>query len=134
MSIDTKLLVEINDEFEALSQMEVGGETYRTTVNGLAMLLDRAIEIDKNEEDRREREEAHREEQALKRQEYELKQLQLQEEKRDHLIKNCLTAAGIIIPTVVTIWGTIVSMRFEKEDTITTVAGRSFFSRLFPRK
>lgn len=127
MSIDTKLLVEINDEFEALSQMEVGSETYKTTVNGLAVLLDRAIEIDKNEEDRVERVKAQEKE-------YELKQLQLQEEKRDHLIKNCLTAAGIIIPTVVTIWGTIVSMRFEKEDTITTVAGRSFFSRLFPRK
>lgn len=127
MSIDTKLIVEINDEFEALSQMEVGSETYKTTVNGLAVLLDRAIEIDKNEEDRVERVKAQEKE-------YELKQLQLQEEKRDHLIKNCLTAAGIIIPTVVTIWGTIVSMRFEKEDTITTVAGRSFFSRLFPRK
>lgn len=127
MSIDTKLLVEIDEEFEALSKIDVGSDTYRTTVNGLAMLLDRAIEIDKIEEDRAERV-------AAQQKEHELKQLQLQEEKRDHLIKNCLTAAGIIIPTVVTIWGTIVSMRFEKEDTITTVAGRSFFSRLFPRK
>ena len=127
MSIDTKLLVEIDDEFEALSQIEVGSETYKTTVDGLTKLLDRAIEIDKIEEEKAERA-------ALQEKEAEFKERQFQEEKRDRLIKNCLTAAGIVVPTVVTIWGTIVSMRFEKEDTITSTAGRSFFSRLFPRK
>ena len=127
MSIDTKLLVEIDDEFEALSQIEVGRETYKTTVDGLTKLLDRAIEIDKIEEEKAERA-------ALQEKEAEFKERQFQEEKRDRLIKNCLTAAGIVVPTVVTIWGTIVSMRFEKEDTITSTAGRSFFSRLFPRK
>ena len=127
MSMETKLYVEIDDEFEALSKMEVGTETYRTTVEGLTKLIDRAIEIDKLEVERDERIKTQQKEE-------EFKLAQMEEEKKDRLIRNCLTAAGIVIPTVVTIWGTVKSFEFEKEGTITTIMGRGFIQKLLPKK
>ena len=127
MNIETKLYVEIDNEFEALSQMEVGTEAYRTTVEGLTKLMDRAIEIDKLEVERDERIKTQKKEE-------EFKLAQMEEEKKDRLIRNCLTAAGIFIPTVVTIWGTVKSFEFEKEGTITTIMGRGFIQKLLPKK
>ncbi len=127
MSMETKLLVEIDDEFEALSQIEVGTETYKTAVDGLTKLLDRAIEIDKLDIERQDRIEAQKREEQFK-------LTQMEEEKKDRVIRNCLTAAGIVIPTVVTIWGTVKSFEFEKEGTITTIMGRGFIQKLLPKK
>ena len=47
MKIETLLHEEIQDEFKNLKEMELGTEEYKTTVDGLAKLVDRAIEIDK---------------------------------------------------------------------------------------
>lgn len=116
MSIPTKLEIEIDDELEALAGMKKGSEEYKATVDGLGKLLDRAIEIERLENEQ--------EEKAIVR----------KEEKNDRLIKNCLTAAGILIPTMVTIWGTVVSLNFEKEGTITTGIGRGFINKLLPKK
>lgn len=116
MSIPTKLEIEIDDELEALARMEKGTEEYKVTVDGLGKLLDRAIEIERFENEQKEKDTVRK------------------EEKNDRIIKNCLTAAGILIPTVVTVWGTIVSLNFEKEGTITTGIGRGFINKLLPKK
>jgi hypothetical protein len=65
---------------------------------------------------------------------YELKQQQMEEDRKDRKIKNLLTAAGIVIPTGVTIWGTFKSFKFEQEGTITTIMGRGFINKLLPKK
>jgi hypothetical protein len=57
-----------------------------------------------------------------------------EEEKKDRLIKNIISAAGIVLPLVVTIWGTKVSLEFEKEGTFTTIMGRGFINKLLPKK
>ena len=59
---------------------------------------------------------------------------QMEEEKKDRWIKNGLAAAGIIIPTLVTIWGTVKSIKFEETGTITTIMGRGFINKLLPKK
>lgn len=134
MSIETNLNVEIEAEFEALSGIEVGTEAYKTTVDGLTKLLDRAIEIDKHEVEREEKAESRRLEEEHRRKDEEFKLAQMADEKQDRLIRNCLTAAGIVIPTIVTIWGTVKSIEFEKEGTITTIMGRGFVQKLLPKK
>lgn len=116
MNVETLLHEEIVRELETLKEMEVGSEAYRTTVDGLTKLTDRTIEIDKLNVEHDERINAQH------------------EENRDRLVKNCITVANIALATAVTIWGTIVSINFEKEGTITTTAGRNFFGKLFPRK
>ena len=51
MEIETLLKEEIVDEFSRLSKIEVGTDEYKTTVEGLTKLMDRAIEINKFHED-----------------------------------------------------------------------------------
>lgn len=66
--------------------------------------------------------------------EKELKAKQMDDERKDRWVKNSITAAGIAIPSIITIWGTLKSLKFEETGTITTMAGRSFINRLFPKK
>lgn len=127
MSIEAHLVTEIESEFTALSGIEVGSEAYKTTVDGVTKLLDRMIEIDKLEFERDKKAESDKKEEEFRR-------MQMEEEKKDRLIRNCLSAAGIVIPTIVTIWGTVKSIEFEKEGTITTIMGRGFIQKLLPKK
>lgn len=127
MSIKTLLEKEINDEFEELGKTAIGSEEYKTTVDGLSKLMDRAIELEKFEAERKDRID-HQE------REMDLKQQQAADEKKDRKVKNWLTAAGIIIPSGLTIWGTIKSIKFEQEGTITTIMGRGFINKLLPKK
>jgi hypothetical protein len=127
MSIKTLLEKEINDEFEELGKTAVGSDEYKATVDGLAKLMDRAIELEKFEAERKDRID-HQD------REMDLKQQQADDEKKDRKIKNWLAAAGIVIPTGVTIWGTIKSIKFEQEGTITTIMGRGFINKLLPKK
>lgn len=123
MSIQTLLNEEIKNEFEDLKKMELGSETYKTTVDGLTKLVDRAIELEKIDVEQNEA--------------YENRQVELskiEDDRKDRWIRNILTGAGIVIPTAVTVWGTIKSINFEKEGTITTIMGRGFIQKLLPKK
>ena len=116
MNIETLLNEELKSEFEVLKELEAGTEDYKVTVDGITKLMDRAIEIEKLNIEQDEKAE------------------QMKEDKKDRLIKNIMTAAGLIIPTIVTIWGTKASFKFEQEGTITTIMGRGFISKLLPKK
>ena len=124
MSIKTQLEDEIRDEFEALRKIEVGSDTYRTTVEGLTKLVDRKIEMDKVEVDARER--------VIKRNDdNEFKEMQLADDRKDRAIKNGLTLATLVITTGTTIWGILKSLKIEFKDNemITSTAyekGHSF--------
>lgn len=127
MGIKTMLRDEIQSEFGELRKLEVGTEQYDTAVNGLTKLIDRTIELDKLESEN----EAKIEDREI---ETELKLKQMEEERKDRLIKNCVTAAGIVIPSVITVWGTIKSLKFEQDGTVTTMIGRGFINKLLPKK
>ena len=127
MTVKSLLRDEIRDEIETLSKMEVGTEGYEKTVNGLTKLMDRAIEMDKLENEQEEKEKNREIETELKAQ-------QLEDEKKDRKVRNAISIAGIIIPTLVTIWGTKASFKFEQEGTVTTIMGRGFINKLLPKK
>jgi hypothetical protein len=59
---------------------------------------------------------------------------QLEDDNKDKIIRNGIAIAGIVIPVLVTIWGTKKSFEFEKEGTITTIMGRGFINKLLPKK
>lgn len=124
---EKKLYDEINAEFEDLSKMALGTEEYKVTVDGLTKLMDRAIDIRKFDVESAERIENQKMDNCLK-------QRQMDEERKDRLIKNGISIAGITIPALITIWGTVKSMEFEKEGTITTIIGRGFINKLLPKK
>lgn len=127
MSIETLLYDEIETEFEKLRTMEHGTEQYKVTVDGLTKLMDRAIEIEKFDNDCKEKVLTRQSEETSKTQ-------QLKEDKKDRLIKNIISGAGIVLPLLVTIWGTKVSLKFEEEGTFTTIMGRGFINKLLPKK
>lgn len=124
---EKKLYDEINAEFEDLSKMALGTEEYKVTVDGLTKLMDRAIDMKKFDTEYAERIENQKMDNSLK-------QRQMNEERKDRLIKNGISIAGIVIPSLITIWGTVKSMEFEKEGTITTIIGRGFINKLIPKK
>ena len=118
---------EIEDEFNCLKDLEVGTEQYKVTVDGLVKLVDRAIEIDKLNLEAEEKSKNRKNDK-------EFKQQQMEDEKKDRLIRNCISAAGIIIPSLLTIWGTFKTFKFEQEGTVTTIMGRGFINKLLPKK
>ena len=127
MSIKTLLVEEIQDELNDLSDLDLGSEEYKITVDGLTKLIDRAIEMEKfeteNEDKIKNRE---------KDDDFKLKQME--EERTDRWVRNGIAIAGIIIPSIITVWGTVKSLNFEKEGTITTIVGRGFINKLLPKK
>lgn len=126
-NIETLLYDEIETEFDKLSQLEPGTEQHKAAADTLAKLMDRAIELDKIESDCKDKEAARESEQLLKEQ-------QLKDEKKDRLVKNIIGAAGVVLPLIVTVWGTKVSLKFEEEGTFTSIMGRGFIQKLLPKK
>lgn len=127
MSIESLLHAEIRDELEHLKEVEAGTEQYRTSVDGVTKLLDRAIEIDKFNAEVKEKEENRDFDTQLR-------LTQAKDEKRDRIVKNAIAIGGILIPTIVTIWGTLASFKFEEEGSISTIMGRGFINKLLPKK
>lgn len=127
MNIETMMHEEIQSELEELGKIKVGTEEYKVAVEGITKLTDRVIEMCKSD---REKEAKDRDREI----ETNLKIQQMEDERKDRIIKNVIAVVGIAVPTAVTIWGTVKSIEFEKEGTITTIMGRGFIQKLLPKK
>ena len=127
MNIEDLLVDELDAQFAKLRTENLKPEEEKAVVDNLAKLMDRKIEMDRIHNDCVDKAAARESEQLMKQQ-------QLEDEKKDRLIKNILSAAGIALPLLVTIWGTKVSLKFEEEGTFTTIMGRGFINKLLPKK
>lgn len=127
MKIETLLHEEIKSEFEELKKIEVGSDQYKVAVDGVTKLVDKAIEIDRLNIEHQEKVDARLDENYFKNEE-------IKENRKDQTIKNCITIGGIIVPVVITVWGTLKSFEFEREGTVTTIMGRGFINKLLPKK
>lgn len=117
----------IVNELKNLKDTKGETDEYKATVECVTKLMDRSIEIKKLTFDQTNK---------LSRQiiDDKAKVKQDEEDRKDRLIKNCISIAGIVIPALITIWGTLKSLKFEQDGTVTSMAGRAFVSRLFPKK
>lgn len=125
--IDTMLREELQSEFEDLRDMKLGTEEHKIAADTVMKLMDRAIEIEKLEnevQDKAENREI----------ETDLKTRQMNEDKKDRFVKNCLTAVSVVGGLGLTIWGSCKSWKFEETGTITSTAGREFMKKLFHMK
>ena len=127
MDIKTILNEEIEDELNELADKDLGSEEYKSSVDGITKLIDRKIEIERLEREFNEREQARV-------QEHELNVKQATDERIDRYVKNGITVATIVTSTLLTVWGTYKTFKFEEEGSITTSMGRGFINRLFPKK
>ena len=126
-NIETLLHEEIQDGFDALSKMERGTEIHKTTVDEVAKLFDKAIEIEKIEIEAKDKAKSREIEASLKK-------AQMEEDRKDRRVKNGIAIGGIVLPLAVTIWGTFKTFRFEETGTVTTMMGRGFINKLIPKK
>lgn len=115
-NIETLLHEEIATKFEKLSEMDAGTQEYEHAVSSVTKLMDRVIEMERLDSEIQDKSETQK------------------EEKKDRLIRNIISGAGIVLPILVTVWGTKKSFEFEKEGTITTIMGRGFINKLLPKK
>lgn len=127
MGVKELLEEEIADEFDNLKPLIVGSEDHKIAIDIVSKLLDRAIELEKIESDR-EIKTAQREA------DLDVKYDQMREDRKGRRVRTAIDILGIVVPTVVTIWGTVTSFKFEKTDNITTIMGRGFINNLLPKK
>jgi hypothetical protein len=123
MKVETLLKEEITSQIEEIGKMDLGSEQCQIAVNNVTKLTDQYVELKKIES-----------ENDLKLEEIALKREQIEGEKKGRTIQIILGVGGIIVPAVLTIWGTKASFEFEKEGTITTIMGRGFINKLIPRR
>lgn len=145
MDIQSLLCEEIKAELVSLKDAEFGSDLYKATVDSIVKLTDRAIELEKLDIEHEEKVKNRETDTDLKTQQLEeqiksreldieLRTKQMEEERQNRLLSNVLVAAGIIVPSLITIWGTLKSFEFEKEGTVTTIMGRGFINKLLPKK
>lgn len=129
MDYNNKKLLEeeIERQFNVLRDLDVNSEEYQTTLNNLVKLIDRSNESNKIENE-------HDEKFRSWESDHELKIEQINNDKKDRLFDHIVAAASIIVPTIVTIWGTKVSLKFEETGSVTTIMGRGFINKLLPKK
>ena len=119
MRIETMLHDGIEDGFNELKKIQVGTEEYKST-----KLLDRAIEIDKIDSETQTNADNREIENSI-----ELKKIEY--DRKDRIIKNCLTAASIVCTAGITVWGSLKSWKFEETGVVTSGPGREFMRRIF---
>ena len=112
MGMQTKLNGEVNRRLDELATMEAVTEEYEAKVNCLVKLMDRSLEFEKIETDAME------------------KSRRREDEKKDQLIRNIMTGTKDAAIIVLTVWGTVAAINFEREGTITTSAGRKHLNKL----
>lgn len=127
MNFDDLLRQEIVSEVSELKNIELGTEAYKTTVDGVTKLMDRAIEIEKLNVETDQKYESLENERSIKRQE-------IEEDKKDRKLKNYISIAGLVLPLAITVWGTVKTLKFEENGTVTTIVGRGFVNKLLPKK
>lgn len=142
--IKTLLDEEISNELESLGHLDIGSEEYKTTVDGITKLMDKKIELEKSERDAKVKDRDYELEvkkaeveaaDKTKSREIESKKLeQIENDKKDQLFKNGIAIAGIVVPSLITIWGTFKTLKFEETGTVTTIMGRGFVGKLIPKK
>ena len=140
---------EIRVELANLGAMEMGSEPYKVAIDGLTKLMDRSINLkklemdaDDNAKDREVNKKLKNkhiklDDEFKKRQlalEIAIKRRQMRNEKSGQSITNGIAIASIVIPSIITVWGTFKTLKFEEHGTVTTIMGRGFINKLIPKK
>lgn len=118
MNLKTKLSEEFESQMTELNNLQVGSDEYKIAVDGVTKLADRIIEIDKMENDFKLKEDTLVSNEVLKTKEIEI-------EKKDRKNRTVVEVLKVGVPTVAAFAMGIISMKWEKLDTLTSTAGKS---------
>ena len=126
MGIKNILWDESEKEVKELSKMQVGTDQYKVTVDGIARLSDKIIELEKLESENAVKDF----ENFVRTEEQELKRDQLKSEKRDRAVKNVITVGTAVLSVAVYALAFIASTNFEREGSFTTEGGKNSIRQL----
>lgn len=115
MELKELLRGQIEREHTYLSEQSVGSEQYNASMSRLNVLEDKMAELEKSESESARRDK------------------QMEEEKKDRLIKNSLEVAKITTNIVMPVIGLVAITAFERGDTFTTSL-RGFINCFIPKK
>lgn len=124
---DRLLGEEVESQLEEVHKISLGTDESKIAIDGVAKLADRSIELEKlriQEEDLAEK----------RNMDYELRSEQI---KKEHLRGMIDIGTKVLIGLgglALSVWGTIYTTNFEREDNYTTSASRSWISSLFKPK
>ena len=122
MNYEAKLNDVIVRQIEEMDRLEVGTEQYKIAVDSVCKLIDKSVDIRKIRVSKVEKDD-----------ERIIKMDQLENDKKERKIQMFINIGGIIIPVIVTVWGTLKSFEFEREGTVTTILGRKFVGNLLKK-
>lgn len=118
---------EVESQIEEVHKISLGTDESKIAIDGVVKLADRSIELEKlriQEEDLAEK----------RNMDYELRSEQI---KKEHLRGVIDIGTKVLIGLgglALSVWGTIYTTNFEREDNYTTSASRSWISGLFKPK
>lgn len=118
---------EVESQLEEVHKISLGTDESKIAIDGVTKLADRSIELEKlriQEEDLAEK----------RNMDYELRSEQI---KKEHLRGMIDIGTKVLIGLgglALSVWGTIYTTNFEREDNYTTSASRSWISSLFKPK
>lgn len=124
---DRLLGEEVESQIEEVHKISLGTDESKIAIDGVVKLADRSIELEKlriQEEDLAEK----------RNMDYELRSEQI---KKEHLRGMIDIGTKVLIGLgglALSVWGTIYTTNFEREDNYTTSASRSWISSLFKPK
>lgn len=122
--IEELLKNEICEDLKNLREIEFGSDEYKIGIDAVTKLLDREAELRKIEVERLDKIESRKADE-------EYKAKQFKDNRIEKAIGYVIKVGEIVIPVMVIVWGTKVSLKFEEEGTMTTTAGRNFFGKIF---
>lgn len=125
--IDELLVEEIRNEIEGLSDFESGSEEKLKAIKGIAELYKLKIDEYRASVEAIDKEERRKSEDSLK-------SVELDDNKKDRLIRVCLAGAELVLPLIFyTVWMRR-GLKFEETGTFTSTTFRGLFNRFRPTK
>lgn len=122
MNIKNLLVEELECQIDELHRMKVGSDEYKVAVDGITKLVDKMNDIEKIEIDQLDKVEKRAND-------FDIRWREMETDKKDRLIKNVLTGVGTVGGLGLAVWGTCMSMKFEKEDSFTSTLGRGWVNK-----
>lgn len=125
--IDELLDEEIRNEIERLSYFESGSEEKLKAIKGIAELYKLKIDEYRASAEAIDKEERRKSEDGLK-------SVELDDNKKDRLIKMCLAGAELVLPLIFYAVWMRRGLKFEETGTFTSTTFRGLFNRFRPTK
>ena len=128
--IKEKLDEEIQSLLDNLGGLNKGSNEYQAVLDDVSKLIDKRNDIDKLDLEQAKYKLSEKSEEYKVDKDKELNEYN----KKNQIISHAISIGTIVIPVLVTVWGTYKTLKFEETGTVTTIMGRGFINKLIPKK